>query len=259
MILTKKQAQKLGHKNTIDLKAIYAKEYLDSKKTKMDNFKETWIKIVAWVGIFYYILTLLFGWGMFIPNEANANNTGENLAFLNRFPEHTSVIGCYNDYTKKVREGTKCTQKGDKNVSLPPRSQIKVWLKYYNEFEIINRLAIVNFESNFNENAQNSHAIWYVQTLRSHGVAPDIDSQLKWMSNRQASQKVKYTAWGSKRCGYYWENDNVKDGFEAWEYGVLSCLYRYHYHAYKGTWYAKRGIEATQYYKRYMFGYKYDF
>jgi len=41
---------------------------------------------------------------------------------------------------------------------LPPRSQIKIWLKYFNEFEIINRLGIVNFESSFDENAGNKYA-----------------------------------------------------------------------------------------------------
>lgn len=196
MILTQKQAQKLGHKNTIDLKYINAKEYVvEQWKNSIIYFlKNNMRKISIISAIILFILIYFSNSGILVPKIANANNTGENLAFLNRFPEHTSVIGCYNDYTKKVREGTKCTQRGDKNVSLPPRSQIKVWLKYYNEFEIINRLAIVNFESNFNEKAQNSHAIGYVQTLRSHGVAPDIDSQLKWMSNRQASQKVKYTA-----------------------------------------------------------------
>lgn len=255
MIYDTKTAKILGI-GDIDLKAIHAREYLQSKKSKMDNIKENILKI-GWIcGTVWFLAVILLGWGI-LPTwvtETHASEPkNEHLAFLARFPEKTTVIGCYNDRSKTTREATRCTQGGDHNIMLPPRDQIKVWLKYFNEFEIINRLALVNFESSFDENAWNPHAHGYVQTLRSHGVAKDIDTQLAWLSNRQASQKVKYTAGGSKRCGIYWDQDNRVDGFEAWEYGVLSCLYRYHYHAYKGTWYAKRGVTTTKYYKWYMY------
>lgn len=263
MILTTKQAKKLNMPMTIDLKAMMADEYLQSKKTKMDILKEKTVKMVSVAGIIWFLIVSMVGWGIITPEKANGYTEDEinnELGyFLARFPDEKTVIGCYNDRTKQVRElweAKGCYKWWDHNIVLPPRSQIKVWLKYFNEFEIINRLALVNFESNFDENANNPYAHGYVQTLRSHGVLKDIDSQLSWLKNRQSYQKVKYTKWGSKRCGYYWDNKNYKDGFEAGEYGVLSCLYRYHYHAHKGTWYAKRGIKATKYYKEYMFGIK---
>lgn len=253
MILTQKQAKKLNMPMTIDLKAIMAEEYLNSKKSKTILFKENTMKYVWIAGVIWFVIVCLVGWGILTPNNANANDTGENLAFLAHFPEEKTVIGCYNDRTKQTREAARCTKGGDHNIVLPPKRQIKVWLKYFNAFEITNRLALVNFESNFDENANNPYAIWYVQTLRSHGVAKDIDTQLKWLHNRQNAQKVKYTRWGSKRCWIYWDSYNYKDWFAAGEYGVLSCLYRYHYHAHKGTWYAKRGITTTKFYKYYMF------
>lgn len=251
-ILSKKDAFLLYRENTIDLKYINAKEYIDKIEWNT-SLKKNLKKYIVIIGVIWYIASVFTAWAIIYPKNANAS---VSESFLSRFPEkETKVVWCYNDFTKKVREGTKCTQKWDKNISLPPQDQIKVWLKYFTEQEIINRLGIVNFESNFNENAKNSHAIWYVQTLRSHWVAKDIDSQLKWLSDRQREHKKVYSG-KSKRCGYYWENNNEKDGFILWEYWVLACLYRYHYHATKGTAYAERGIEATLYYKWYMYGYK---
>jgi hypothetical protein len=181
---------------------------------------------------------------------------GQNLAFLARFPDENTVIWCYNDRTKKAREASKCTQWGDHNIILPARSQIKEWLKVYNHFEIVNRLGIVNFESWFREYVWNPHAYWYVQTLRKWNIKPEIIPQLTWMKNRQFYQKKKFAANGSRRCWYYWDHDNLKDWFEAGEYGVLSCLYRYHYHSQKWTWYAQRWIAVTKYYKWYMYWYE---
>ena len=256
MILNTKQAKKLKMPLTIDLREIQAREYLQTKKTNMDNIKENLIKIIAIIGMFYYLVALLFGWGIITPNNVEAYQEGENLAFLARFPDNKTIIGCYNDKTKTARAGKKCTKAGDHNIFLPARSQIKIWLKYFNEYETINRLSLVNFESSFIPENGNKYAYGYVQTLKSYNIAPDINSQLNWLKNRQSYQKVKYSRSGSKRCGYYWDHKNYKDGFNAWEYGVLSCLYRYHYHAHKGTWYAKRGIEGTLYYKWYMFWYE---
>jgi len=185
-------------------------------------------------------------------NKANYDVMGEYGYYLSHFPTEKTVIGCYNDRDKTTREASKCTRWGDHNITLPPRSQIKIWLKYFNPFEITNRLAIVNFESNFDENASNPYAKGYVQTLRKWNIPKDIDSQLQWLAKRQKSQG-KVQVWKSKRCGYYWKNHNFTDWYEAWEYGVLSCIYRYHYHAYKGMWYAKRWVTTTKFYKEYMF------
>lgn len=255
MIFTQKQAKKLKLPVTIDLKEMHAREYLQSKKSKMETLKENALQITGVAGVIWFIIVTLFGWGVIDTPKVNAFSDRElqNLPFVIKFPTEKRVIGCYNDYTKVAREGTSCTKAGDHNILLPSRSHITEWLNHFNEQETVNRLALVNFESSFIEENGNPYAYGYVQTLRKWGVAPDINSQLKWLKNRQDHQKVEYTAGGSKRCGYYWKNNNTVDGFSAGEYGVLSCLYRYHYHAYKGTWYAKRGIEATLYYKWYMY------
>lgn len=97
---------------------------------------------------------------------------------------------------------------------LPARSQIEKWLEVYNENQIINRLAIVNFESSFIEENGNKYAYGYVQTLKSHGVDPDIVSQLSWMKKRNSvyRQESYHGKYGPVRgCGYYWENNNIKD------------------------------------------------
>ena len=78
--------------------------------------------------------------------DANINNK-----FINRFPLENTIIGCYNSITKTTREDTFCNIQGDHNIILPAREQIKEWLKYYNEAQIVNRLALVNFESSFRE------------------------------------------------------------------------------------------------------------
>jgi len=262
-----KEAKKLNRPMTIDLKWIMAQEYLDNKKTNMDRLKEKTIKYVWTAWIIWFLIVLSVGWGVVTPPEAKAFTTSEIYSehgrFLAHFPEEKTVIGCYNIYTKKARElweASGCYKKGDHNITLPPRSHIVEWLKYFNEFQVTNRLALVNFESNFDETAENDSAKGYVQTLKSHGVAPDLHSQLSWLKKRQGVHGKKYYGWkyGQVRwCGYYWENNNTKDWFEAGEYGVLSCLYRYHYDANKGTWYAKKGIEATKFYKLYMFWIKY--
>lgn len=260
-MFTQKQAKKFKMPMTIDLKGMMAQEYLDSKKTNITLLKEKLMKIITIVALIYFIIVICFGWGVITPPKTNAydNIEQEYGYFLAHFPEEHTVIGCYNDITKKTYElweAEYCYKRGDHNIMLPPRSQIKIWLRYFNEFEIVNRLALVNFESSFIEENGNKHAYWYVQTLRKYNIAPDIDSQLKWVYDRQQQQK-KVKVWNSNRCGYYWSNYNYKDWFEAGEYWVLSCLYRYHYHAHKWTWYAKRGIKTTKFYKKYMFWIEY--
>jgi hypothetical protein len=125
----------------------------------------------------------------------------------------------------------------------------------YNESEAINRLAIVNFESGFNPKASNPFAIWYVQTLRKWNVSTDIKTQLEWMKNRQDYQKQTHIAWVNgtvEACGIYKYKDNVRDWYKKGEEGVMSCLYRWHYHAHNGTWYARKAMSAREYYLNYF-------
>lgn len=184
-----------------------------------------------------------------------ANN--DNNWFLKYFPNNQKIIiWCYNKISRKIRKSDKCYYKWDSNIILPTKSQIKIWLKYFNKNEIINRLALVNFESWFNPFAWNNYAYWYVQTLRKYHINPDIDSQLQWLKKRQNEQKVKYTSRGSKRCWIYWNQYNYIDWFNSGEYWVLSCLYRYHYNSKKWVWYSNRGIKITKFYKKTIFSEK---
>lgn len=168
--------------------------------------------------------------------------------------ETTKVIGCYNQYSKTSRVADKCTKGWDHNISIPPKSHLQKWRDIgWNDREIVNRFPIVNFESNFREYVWNPYAYWYVQTLRKYNIAPEITPQLEWMYNRQKYQKMKFSSWGSKRCGIYADEYNYKDWFNAGEEWVMACLYRFHYHAYKWMWYAKRGMEARQIYIDYFY------
>ncbi|NDK09782.1 hypothetical protein GW846_03315 [Candidatus Gracilibacteria bacterium] len=231
---------------TIDLRFEKSMEYCNSRD---------WGKGGKIMGIILPILAVLgagFLVSLIIP--ITSADYGK-LTFEDFFGEERVVIGCYNDISGETREERSCTQRGDHNIMTPPQRDIKSWKKYYNEKQIINRLALVNFESGFSETASNPSAWGYVQTLRSHGISPDIESQLAWMKNREEVYRQRYFQGKSGTldgCGKYWEFDNLKDGFEAGEYGVLSCLYRFHYHANKGTWYAKRGIIVTEFYKNYF-------
>jgi hypothetical protein len=145
--------------------------------------------------------------------------------------------------------------KNIQNIMLPPKKHIKIWKKVYSESEAINRLPIVNFESWFNQYASNPFAIWYVQTLRKWNVSTDIKDQLLWMKNRQDYQKQTYIAWVNgtvEACGIYKYKDNVRDWYKKGEEGVMSCLYRWHYHAHNGTWYARKAMSAREYYLNYF-------
>lgn len=244
--------------DVIDLKEIHAREYLESKKTTMTKIKQHLIKYIAIAGIFYYLVAVIFWW-VILPTKAEARSENEIQSFLHKFPKERMVIGCYNN-NWEIREARSCTQAWDHNIILPERSQIERWLTIYdNPAQIVNRLAIVNFESAFREHVGNPHAYWYVQTLRRWNIAPEIEPQLTWMRNREEVYRQEYFHWQSGRvrgCGYYWNHPNHRDGYEAGEYGVMACLYRYHYHAHNGTWYAKRGIEVTKFYKWYIWGVK---
>lgn len=167
---------------------------------------------------------------------------------LDNLPNYVSIVWCYKDWMivePKSDQGWWCFLPWwwRHNIMLPPQSHINTRRKYYNDQQIINRLALINFESSFDENASNRYAHWYVQTLRSHGVAKDIDSQLKRMKEREE----RYTI-GERYCWRYRNSDNNFDWHKQGADGVLSCLYRYHNHAHR-TRYSKRGMEVTKYYR----------
>lgn len=225
---------------------------INREKRVLKNTEIPLIKFALSAVLFILVLV-----GGILNTGAVEAKTEDHDRFLAHFPLETRVIGCYNSYTKETREDYICTKPWDKNIKLPARSQIVKWLKYYSEHQILNRLALVNFESWFNIYAVNDRAKWYVQTLKSHNVDIDIDSQLAWLKNRENKTYARLSFagkyWKVRGCGSYWNTTNFKDWFAQWEYAVLACMYRFHYDSNKGSWYAKRGMKVTKFYKEYMF------
>lgn len=222
------------------------------KLDKLERAHLKWNKLI-WLPIAVCLLLFILSLGG--QNKTNAID-GVDL-FEWKLQEERLVIGCYNSYTKTARaifntEETGCYKNWDHNIMVMPEAHLPIWRTLWNDREIINRMPIVNFESGYDVNASNAHARWYVQTLRSYNIDINIKPQLQWMYNRQQVQKLEYTKWGSPRCGIYWSQYNYKDGFNAWEEGVMACLYRYHYHAHNGVWYSNKAMEARKVYFAYF-------
>lgn len=76
MIIKNKNKKNL----TIDLKGMYAKEYLESRKTNIDIIKEISFKIIGTAGIVWFVIVSFVGWGIFTPETTNAYDTGENIS-----------------------------------------------------------------------------------------------------------------------------------------------------------------------------------
>ena len=93
--------------------------------------------------------------------------------------------------------------------------------------------------------------------MRKYWIPSDINSQLAWLKTREQWNVLKewvYWSFGkrSPRCGTYWESKNYKDWYAAGQDAVVACMYRYHYHANDGTWYAKKAMKAREYYLDYF-------
>lgn len=183
------------------------------------------------------------------PTKVSASNNWDTL-----LTDEVQIIGCYNsntNLTSPVNSNGNCLKGGQwwrKNIMLPPKNHIPIWKEFYTDREIVNRLAIVNFESSFTTHRSNQFAHWYVQTLRKWNISPEVRPQLEWMYKRERVILLERTSWWSARCWLYWNEPNTKDWFPAWEDGVLACMYRYHYHSSKGTRYAKRWLKVRDYY-----------
>ena len=207
-------------------------------------------------------LLTFYNWPEVSHKTTSVNNDSNKIyAFVENWwiprdkilTDKVQVIGCYNKNTWKTREVTSkwnCYHwDGWRfNIMLPPLNHISIRKEFYTDHQIVNRLWIVNFESSFDENASNHYAHWYVQTLKSHWITPDIRSQLERMRNREHHSVLPEYIWSSPRCWVYWKKDNTRDGFPKWEAWVLSCMYRYHYDANKWSWYARRVMAAREYY-----------
>ena len=161
------------------------------------------------------------------------------------------IIGCINTKTLETtvpiataKPGKECFYgKGWQNIMIPPASHWAAWDSRFTQEQKVNRLAIVNFESGFNPSAGNAFAAGYVQTLRKWKVKPDVGSQLDWLKKRTGE---------ASKCNIYWERDNKNDGYKKGEDAVVACLYRHHYHAYKGQAYSRKAMAAREWYKAYF-------
>jgi len=165
-----------------------------------------------------------------------------NEEFIEKFGDTHKIIWCYNTKSweiSQINNRQNCLKgKNFQNILIPPKSHIeKYFIVYDNYNDIIKSLPTENSESWFNENAENWHAKWYVQTLKSYNIKPEIVSQLTWKKNRQDSQLNN-----KKQCWYY----------EKWSVDQQKCIYRYHYHSKKWYNYAEKSYKLYEYYKNYF-------
>lgn len=75
-IYSKKDAFLLGRKDTINIKYLNAKEYvnkIEGKSSKFYLIKNYMKNTLAICGIIWFILVVLFGWDILTPQKANAN------------------------------------------------------------------------------------------------------------------------------------------------------------------------------------------
>jgi len=73
----KKTAKILWMNETIDLREINAREYLEWKKTIINRMYWYAIKYIAPVWIFYFLIACIFGWGILSPEITNASYEGQ--------------------------------------------------------------------------------------------------------------------------------------------------------------------------------------
>ena len=174
-------------------------------------------------------------------NNTYASSEEEINTFKEKFTDTRQIIGCWNNNleTKQPTKQWNCFRwKGRHNINLPPISHLEIYLKVFsnNLNRIVNSFPTENMESGFNPEAQNAHAIWYVQTLRKYKIWLSIEDQLNWKITRQNRQKSSY-----KLCWSYKTEDDT-----------IRCLYRAHYHFYEGYYYADKSMIVRAYYKKYF-------
>ena len=188
-------------------------------------------------------LIALWLFAIFSPWAVRAANR-EAFNIKNYLEEDIKIIWCYNKHNHETRKTT------DKwnchywnwwfNIMLPPKSHATARNNVFNwnAREIINRLPVVNFESSFRPDAENSIAIWYVQTLKRRQADTSIEWQLEWMKSRMNQQKTQWT------CSYTkWSSEEM----------ILRCLYKRHYWQLSDRdRYPERMIRVRNYYYDYF-------
>lgn len=96
MIVSKKQAKRLKMKDTIDLKEIYCREYLQSKKGKTLLFIENNMKKIA---IILSMAGLFLFFGMLYPAEAKNNSEQSSMTIRDKIRAERLEI-CQEAYKK---------------------------------------------------------------------------------------------------------------------------------------------------------------
>ncbi len=185
----------------------------------------------------FIIILILISWVW----EIYASNTEEINLFKEKFTDTRQIIGCWNDnlQTKQPTKQGNCYRwKWRHNINLPPNSHLDIYLKVFdnNLNRIVNSFPTENMESGFNPEAQNAHAIGYVQTLRKYKIWLSIEDRLNWKITRQNRQKYNV-----RLCGSYKNEDDT-----------IRCLYRAHYHFYEWYYYADKSMAVRAYYKKYF-------
>ena len=164
----------------------------------------------------------------------------------------TVKIGCYlngQSYTWK-NENWEIACKG-KNISIPPRSHLKYFKKYFKEKDwglfcdesclnmIANRWALVNFESSFNPNTISPTSDYgYIQVHNGKDFLWEnkIQTSLDWLDNRWKEHGVSLC--GNKYNITDWESDNM-----------YKCLMlRHNGQKSLNNHYSLRGLSAKKFY-----------
>lgn len=169
------------------------------------------------------------------------------------------VIACLNEKNMTIHPAKNSGSTGCflwngwawKNIMLPPQKDLDLFKKtFWDDFKY--RLAIANFDGAFNENTENNWAKWYLQTLKSHNVPPDIVSQLNWLAKREIGN-----TWPA--CDKYLSENFTLFGtmnVEAGKIAKYTCMWRRHFWAFSpgdehyphSVMYAKRYKVTTEHY-----------
>ena len=152
------------------------------------------------------------------------------------------VIACLNEKDMTIHD----TNKGNcflwnwwkwKNIMLPPQKDIDKFKEIFGD-DYKYRLAIANFEGSFKEDAGNPYAYWYLQTLRSYKIPPDITSQLNWLAKREIGTTGRICDLNNN-APYWW--DTKLDRY--------TCMARWHFGFHKKD--SKHYSHWIMYWKRY--------
>lgn len=164
--------------------------------------------------------------------------------------DYPQIIKCLNYTTGEIKEPLDQTKQGCyvwqwfTTVRLPTQYQMDMLNKFYNKEQIINRLAIINHESQFDVWAKWWQDYWLLQIHWWVEFWGKTEEQFAWLKNRD-----KYTL---KICWKYWIENNTFDWYKKWEDAVISCYYRLHNNA-NLKWYSKKLMKLREIYTNYFY------